>query len=48
VVENLNKVLVVALFKDETSRRKAEDQMAVYLNGKQVVSYNYLDYKFYE
>jgi len=26
VVENLNKILVVALFKDETSRHKAEDQ----------------------
>jgi hypothetical protein len=34
---------VVALLKDETGRRKAEDEMAVYLNGKGVVSYNYLD-----
>jgi hypothetical protein len=42
VVEKLNKVLVVALFKDETSRRKAEDQMAGYLDGKGVVSYSYL------
>jgi hypothetical protein len=41
-IDKLNKVLVVALFKDETSRRKAEDQMAVYLNGKGIVSYNYL------
>jgi len=43
VIEKLNKVLVVALFKDETSRHTAEDQMAAYLNGKGVVSYNYLD-----
>jgi hypothetical protein len=34
---------VVALLKDETGRRKAEDEMAGYLNGKGVVSYNYLD-----
>lgn len=46
VVEKLNKVLVVALFKDETSRHKAEDQMAGYLNGKGIVSYNYLDANF--
>jgi hypothetical protein len=46
VVEKLNKVLVVALFKDETSRHKAEDQMAGYLDGKGVVSYNYLDATF--
>ncbi|MFM9909090.1 MAG: hypothetical protein ACKVOW_07070 [Chitinophagaceae bacterium] len=42
-IDKLNKVLVVALFKDETSRRRAEDEMASYLNGKGVVSYNYLD-----
>ena len=46
VVSTLNKVLVVALFKDETSRHKAEDQMASYLNGKGIVSYNYLDNNF--
>ena len=46
VVEKLNKVLVVALFKDETSRHKAEDQMAGYLNGKGIVSYNYLKESF--
>jgi hypothetical protein len=39
----LNIVLVVALLKDETSRRKAEDERAGYLKGKGVVSYNYLD-----
>lgn len=39
----LKKVLVVALLKDETSRRKAEDEMAEYLKGKGMVSYNYLD-----
>ncbi|MES1182043.1 MAG: hypothetical protein ABUL44_04535, partial [Flavobacterium sp.] len=32
-VSTLNKVLLVALFKDETSRHKAEDQMASYLKG---------------
>lgn len=45
-VEKLNKVLVVALFKDETSRHKAEDQMAGYLNGKGIASYNYLKERF--
>jgi len=45
-VSTLNKVLVVALFKDETSRHKAEDQMAGYLNGKGIVSYSYLDNNF--
>ena len=47
-VDKLNKVLVVALFKDETSRHKAEDQMAGYLNGKGIVSYNYLKESFDE
>ncbi len=42
-LKKLNKVLVVALFQDETSRRKAEDQMVGYFYGKGVASYNYLD-----
>ncbi|MFY7890878.1 MAG: hypothetical protein ACOVOW_18305 [Spirosomataceae bacterium] len=42
-IPQLNKVLVVALFQSETSRRKAEDQMIGYLEGKGVVSYDYLD-----
>ncbi len=46
VIEKLNKVLVVALFKDETSRHRAEDQMASYLSGKGIVSYNYLSASF--
>ncbi|MBC7650740.1 MAG: hypothetical protein H7101_03220 [Deinococcales bacterium] len=46
VMDKLNKVLVVALFKDETSRHKAEDEMVSYLDGKGVASYNYLDDKF--
>ena len=46
VVNQLNKVLVVAMFNNETNRHKAEDQMAGYLNGKGVVSYNYLDEHF--
>lgn len=42
-IPQLKKVLVVALFQSETSRRKAEDQMVGYLEGKGVVSYDYLD-----
>lgn len=42
-LKKLKKVLVVALFKDETSRRKAEDQMVGYFYGKAVASYDYLD-----
>ncbi len=45
-INNLNKILVVALLKDETNSRKAEDQMAGYLDGKGVVSYNYFKSKF--
>jgi hypothetical protein len=44
-LKKLTKVLVVALFKDETSRRKAEDQMVGYFYGKAVASYDYLDKK---
>lgn len=47
-VDKLNKVLIVALLDNETSRRKAEDQMVAYLNGKGVVSYNYLNERFNE
>ena len=46
VISDLNKVLVVALFKDETSRHKAEDEMVSYLGGKGVVSYDYLNAEF--
>ncbi len=46
VVNQLSKVLVVAMLNNETNRHKAEDQMAGYLNGKGVVSYNYLDANF--
>ena len=45
-IANLNKVLVVAMFKSKISSRLAEDQMANYLGGKGVVSYNYLDSNF--
>lgn len=41
-LEKLNKVLVVALMRDESSRRAAEDEMAARLKGKGVVSYGYL------
>ncbi len=44
-IDKLNKVLVIALLKDETGRREAEDKMIRYLKGKGVVSYNYLDSK---
>ena len=46
VLDKLEKVLVVALFKDETSRHKAEDEMVSYLAGKGVESYNYLNENF--
>ncbi len=45
-VEKLNKVLVLALFKDESTRHKTEDHMVGFLGGKGVVSYNYLDANF--
>ncbi len=45
-ISQLNKVLVLALFNNETNRHKAEDQMAGYLKGKGVVSYNYFTDKF--
>lgn len=45
-INNLNKVLVVALFKSETSQHKAEDQMVGYLNRKGVQSYNYFKSSF--
>jgi hypothetical protein len=45
-IKKLNKVLVVALFKNETSRHKAEDQMVSYLKGKGIASYAYLNVNF--
>lgn len=45
-IADLSKVLVVAMFRDEASNHKAEDQMAGYLKGKGVVSYNYLNDSF--
>ena len=45
-IANLSKVLVVAMFHDKTSNRKAEDQMVGYLKGKGIVSYNYLNENF--
>ena len=38
----LNKVMVVALLKNEGSRRSAEDQLCALLKGKGVPSYSYL------
>ena len=37
------KVLVVALLRNETNRRRAEDEMVKYLHGKGITSYSYLD-----
>jgi len=45
-IDQLKIVLVVALFKNETSRHKAEDEMAGYLKGSAVVSYDYLNDSF--
>jgi hypothetical protein len=43
-----NKILVVALLKNETNRRKVEDELLKYLNGKGIVSYKYLNQDFYK
>lgn len=45
-INNLNKVLVVALFDNETSGHKAEDEMIGYLKGKGIQSYNYFTSNF--
>lgn len=45
-ISNLNKVLVIARFKTETSNRKAEDNMVEYLKEKGVQSYKYLKINF--
>jgi hypothetical protein len=42
-MSQLHKVMVVALLKNETYRREAEDDMVGMLNGKGVASYNYLN-----
>ena len=41
-VHNLKKILVVAMLKSENARRKAEDEMVKFLDGKGVASYSYL------
>ncbi|MEO8235891.1 MAG: hypothetical protein ABI549_10800 [Flavobacterium sp.] len=40
------KILVVSLLKNETNRRKVEDEMVKHLKGKGVASYTYLDDNF--
>lgn len=45
-ISKLQKVLVVAMFKDDTSNRKAEDQMVKFLKGKAIPSYSYLNKNF--
>jgi hypothetical protein len=47
-MEELNKVLIVALIENETNRYKAEHQIVKYLKGKGVVSHDYLDANFNE
>jgi hypothetical protein len=42
-MNKLNKVLVVALLRNETNRHTAEDEMVSFLRGKGVASYGYLD-----
>ncbi len=45
-IDELNKVLVIALIENETNRYKAEHQIVKYLDGKGFVSHEYLDDKF--
>jgi hypothetical protein len=45
-MNELNKVLVIALIENETNRYKAEHQIVKYLNGKGFVSHDYLDDNF--
>ena len=45
-LNKLNKVLAVALLKNEANNRKAEDQMVEKLDGKGIVSYSYLNANF--
>jgi hypothetical protein len=40
--EGLNKVLYIALLKDESTRRVAEDKMVSMSHGRGIVSYNYI------
>src|SRR5713226_8063653 len=42
-MSKLNKVMVVALLKNDTYRHTAEDEMVALLHGKGVASYNYLN-----
>ncbi|MEO6315570.1 MAG: hypothetical protein ABIU63_16175 [Chitinophagaceae bacterium] len=41
-MSKLNKVLVVAMLKNEANRHVTEDKLVMLLNGKGVASYNYL------
>lgn len=43
-IDQLDKVLVVAMLRNETNRHHAEDQMVGYLKGKGVAAYSYLDH----
>ncbi len=45
-ISKLKKVLVVALFNTESGSHHAEDEMAAYLHGKGVVSYDYFKSSF--
>ncbi len=45
-LKNLNKILVVAMLKNENSRHQAESEMVEFLGGKGVASYDYLKVNF--
>lgn len=45
-LKNLNKILVVAMLKNENSRHQAESEMVEFLDGKGVASYDYLKVNF--
>lgn len=45
-IDDFKKILIVAMFKEETTNRKAEDQMRHYLKNKAIMSYDYLNKNF--
>ena len=45
-IENMHKILVVAIFKRESSSNRAEDKMVDYLKEKGVPSYRYFEANF--
>jgi hypothetical protein len=45
-MDEFKKILVIALIENQTNRHKAEHQIVKYLDGKGLVSHEYLDDKF--